>query len=214
MWVFAFAVAGYLLGSIPFAYLVGRAYGVDLRRQGTRNVGSSNVAYLVGRGPAAIAVIGDIGKGVAAVVLAWVFQSSPAGAAAAAVGAIGGHNWSLFLGLQGGRGVATTIGTMLALTPRAMGVGIIPFAVGALTHKLPIATIIGLSLVPLVAWLLGEPAPIVIAGLVSLAFMFIRRLTAIGVWETIRRAPDRRRVIINYLIWDNPEGPGYIPPNT
>ncbi len=214
MWVVAFAVAGYLLGSIPFAYLIGRAYGVDVRRQGTRNVGGSNVAYLVGRGPAAIAVIGDIGKGVAAVGLARLLHPDPAGAAAAAVGAIAGHNWSLFLGLQGGRGVATTIGTMLALTPRAMGVGFIPFAVGALTRKLPIATIIGLALVPLTAWLLGEPVPTVIAGLVSLIFMFVRRLTAIGVWETIRQTPDKRRVILNFLIWDNPEGPGYIPPNT
>lgn len=212
MWTVFFAVAGYLLGSIPFSYLVGRLYGVDLRRHGTRNVGASNVAYLVGRGPAAIAAIGDIAKGVLAVGLAWALHAGPAGAAAAAVGAIAGHNWSLFLGLRGGRGVATTIGTMLALTPWAMSIALIPFALGALTRRLPIATIIGLMLLPLAAWCLGEPVPVVIAGLISLVFMFVRRLTAIGVWETIRQAPDRRRVILNFLIWDNPEGPSYTPP--
>lgn len=212
MWTLLIAIAGYLLGSIPFSYLVSRLYGVDLRRGGTRNVGASNVAYLVGRGPAAIAVIGDMAKGVIAVGLAGALGAGPVAAAAAAVGAIAGHNWPLFLGLRGGRGIATTIGTMLALTPRAMGVALIPFALGALTRRLPIATIAGLALLPLVAWFLGEPLAVVVAGLISLVFMFIRRVTGIGVGEVLREAPDRRRVLLNLLIWDNPEGSHYIPP--
>lgn len=212
MWTIFFGVAGYLLGSIPFAYLVGRLYGVDLRTQGTRNVGGSNLAYLVGRRRAALAIIGDIGKGALAVGLAWVLRFGPTEASAAAVGAIAGHNWSLFLGLQGGRGIATTIGAMLALTPRAMGLALIPFALGAFTRRLPLATIAGLALLPMAAWLLGEPVPIIVAGLVSLAFMFIRRLTGIGVRELLRNAPDRRKVFLNLLIWDNPEGPGWAPP--
>lgn len=212
MWTALLALAGYLLGSIPFAYLVGRLYGVDLRTQGTRNVGGSNLAYLVGRRRAALAIIGDIGKGALAVGLAWVLHLGPTEASAAAVGAIAGHNWSLFLRLQGGRGIATTIGAMLALTPRAMGLALIPFALGAFTRRLPLATIAGLALLPTAAWLLGEPVPIIVAGLVSLAFMFIRRLTGIGVRELLRSVPDRRRVFLNLLIWDNPEGPGWTPP--
>jgi len=212
MWMALFALAGYLLGSIPFAYLVGRLYGVDLRTQGTRNVGGSNLAYLVGRRRASIAIVGDMGKGALVVGLAWMLRFGPTEASAAAVGAIAGHNWSLFLKLQGGRGIATTIGAMLVLTPRAMGLALIPFALGAFTRKLPLATIAGLALLPVTAWFLGEPVSVIVAGLISLAFMFIRRLTGTGVRELLREASDRRRVFLNLLIWDNPEGPGWTPP--
>ena len=101
---------------------------------------------------------------------------------------------------------------MLVMAPKAMGVALIPFAVGAFTKTLALGVAVGMAILPLAAWAFGEPLPTVVACLILLAFMVIRRLTGIGVWEEIRRAEDKRRLIVNRLLYDNPQGRGYVPP--
>ena len=114
----------YLLGAVPFGMLAGRlAGGIDLRQHGSRRTGATNTLRTLGLGWAAAVFVLDIAKGAAAVLLAReLYQAGPPGspewvAAAAGVAAVIGHNWSLFIGFGGGRGVATSAGGMLVISP-------------------------------------------------------------------------------------------------
>jgi glycerol-3-phosphate acyltransferase PlsY len=120
---------GYLIGAIPFGVLVGRlAGGIDLRQHGSRRTGTTNALRTLGLGWAAAVFVLDVAKGAVAVLLAQIlYQSGPAGsgewvAAAAGVAAVIGHNWSVFIGLRGGRGVATSAGGLLVMSPWTLAV--------------------------------------------------------------------------------------------
>ncbi len=117
---------GYFLGSIPFSYLAGRLRGVDIREHGSGNLGASNTYRVLGPACAIPVLVLDIGKGAAGVLLAgWLSTriglepAEPAAwcRSAAALGAILGHIWTVFLRFRGGKGVATAGGAFLALTP-------------------------------------------------------------------------------------------------
>jgi len=205
-------IGAYLLGSVSFAYLIGRLRGVDIRKVGTRNVGGSNVWHTVGHLEGVVAAIADIGKGAVAVWAAKALGCGEWTVALTGVAVVAGHNWPVFLGFQGGRGIGASLGAMLVMTPKAMGVALIPFAVGEFTKTLALGVAIGMAILPIAAWAFGEPLPTIVACLILLAFMIIRRLTGIGVWEEIRRAEDKRRLIVNRLLYDNPQGRGYVPP--
>jgi glycerol-3-phosphate acyltransferase PlsY len=112
--------AGYLLGSIPFAFLLARRGGVDLRQSGSRNVGASNVLRTRGV-RAAVAALGlDGAKGSAAVLLAQIVSGQQGAAAmAAGVASIVGHIYPPWLNFRGGKGVATAAGVFLVLAPAA-----------------------------------------------------------------------------------------------
>lgn len=116
--------AGYLLGAIPIGLIVGRIVGdVDPRDHGSRRTGATNVTRALGMRWGAVVLLLDIGKGLAAVLLArLLFEGDDAEWVAAAAGfaAVIGHNWSVFIGFAGGRGVATTGGGLLALAPLAV----------------------------------------------------------------------------------------------
>src|ERR1700744_2412249 len=111
-------VGGYLIGSIPFGVLITRAARVgDLRQVGSGNIGATNVLRTGRRDLALITLIGDGGKGAAAVLLAqWLLGSSTVNAPAIAGGAaFVGHLFPVWLGFRGGKGVATFLGTMIAI---------------------------------------------------------------------------------------------------
>lgn len=120
----ALALISYLIGAIPFGVLAGRlAGGVDLRSQGSRRTGATNALRTLGWRWAAVVLLLDVGKGVAAVLLARaLYLAGPAGSpewvqATAGVAAVVGHNWSPFIGFSGGRGVATSAGGMAIISP-------------------------------------------------------------------------------------------------
>ena len=115
------AVLGYLLGAIPFGLIIGRlTKGIDLREYGSHRTGATNALRTLGRPAAAAVFLLDVAKGVAAVLLArLLFAGDPLvewAAALAGVAAIVGHNWSLFIGFTGGRGVATSAGALGAMS--------------------------------------------------------------------------------------------------
>lgn len=112
------AVVGYLLGSIPFAYLVAHLWsGLDIRRVGSQNVGTTNVLKQVGRIPALLTALGDSGKGMAAVVVGRLILAENSFAPLIAlVFAVIGHNWSLWLHFEGGGGLATSIGGLVDIS--------------------------------------------------------------------------------------------------
>jgi glycerol-3-phosphate acyltransferase PlsY len=147
------ALAGYLLGSIPFGVLAGRFFGQrDPRAFGSGKTGATNVLRTLGPGPAAFVVVGDVLKGMAAVLLArLVFfggDSNPnAQATAEALAgfcAILGHNYSIFIGFKGGRGVLTGAGAMVIMTPFTTLIGffcaVIPIAI---TRYVSLGSILG-----------------------------------------------------------------------
>ena len=116
------AALGYLLGAIPFGLIIGRlSKGIDLREYGSHRTGATNALRTLGVPAAAAVFILDVGKGVAAVLLArLLFAGDPMvewAAAVAGVAAIVGHNWSVFIGFTGGRGVATSAGALGAMSP-------------------------------------------------------------------------------------------------
>lgn len=110
------AIAAYLLGSVPFGLVMARAFGLgDLRQIGSGNIGATNVLRTGNKLAALLTLIGDAGKGAAAVLLArWLIGEGAAGIAA--LFAMLGHLYSIFLGFKGGKGVATFLGTLLALS--------------------------------------------------------------------------------------------------
>jgi glycerol-3-phosphate acyltransferase PlsY len=106
---------GYLLGSIPFAYIVTQAFGLgDIRQVGSGNVGTTNVLRTGNKLAAALTLIGDVGKGVVAVLIAKQFGEWPA--MAAALGAFTGHIFPVWLNFRGGKGLATCLGIVAALS--------------------------------------------------------------------------------------------------
>jgi glycerol-3-phosphate acyltransferase PlsY len=122
----AIAVAiGYLLGAIPFGLIIGRVTrGIDIREYGSHRTGATNALRTLGARAAAYVFILDLAKGVTAVLLArTLFGADPLvewAAAAAGLAAVVGHNWSVFIGFTGGRGVATSTGALGALAPLAL----------------------------------------------------------------------------------------------
>ena len=112
------ALAAYLMGSVPTAYIAGRlARGIDIRTVGSRNVGALNTLHQVGPAAAIAVLAGDTLKGSAAVLLAMAIGNSHWAPAVAAIGVVAGHNWPLFLGFRGGKGAATVLGVSLAVLP-------------------------------------------------------------------------------------------------
>lgn len=112
-------VLAYLLGSIPFAYLYGRIFcGQDLRKVGSGNIGATNLYRMAGLGPAVFVYFLDFSKGLVPVLLARrFFGADSPGVILSGLGAIAGHNWTIFLKFRGGKGVATSSGVLCGLLP-------------------------------------------------------------------------------------------------
>jgi acyl phosphate:glycerol-3-phosphate acyltransferase len=112
-------IIAFILGSIPFGIIIAKAKGVDLKKVGSRNIGATNVLRSLGRWPAALTLLGDILKGTIAVAIGKYFGMGPLNEGLIGISAILGHNFSIFLGGKGGKGVATSLGVLLIYTPKA-----------------------------------------------------------------------------------------------
>lgn len=134
---------GYLLGSIPFAYVVTQAFGLgDIRQVGSGNVGTTNVLRTGNKLATVLTLIGDVGKGVVAVLIAKQFGETPA--MAAALGAFTGHIFPVWLNFKGGKGIATCLGILAALTwpvaLLALGTWIAALAIGRISSLAALVT--------------------------------------------------------------------------
>jgi glycerol-3-phosphate acyltransferase PlsY len=112
-------ISCYLLGSIPFGYIVGKLFKkVDIRELGSGNIGATNVFRILGPSLASLVLIGDIGKGILSIYLVqYLGIDNLLILTIAGLAVICGHDWSLFLGFKGGKGIATTFGVVFALNP-------------------------------------------------------------------------------------------------
>lgn len=126
----ASAIAGYFIGCLSFGYISGMIFKrKDIRKYGSGNAGTANMARNFGWKLGALTLIGDAFKGVLACFVGWLIAGGEFGAYIAAIAVIAGHNWPVFLKFKGGKGIATTLGVMLALAP---WVGLGAFAVAAI----------------------------------------------------------------------------------
>ncbi len=111
-------VLSFILGSIPFGIIIAKVKGIDLKRVGSGNIGATNVFRSIGTLPAVLTLLGDILKGTLAVSTGRYFGVGPLYEGLIGISAILGHNFSLFLGFKGGKGVATSLGVLVIYTPR------------------------------------------------------------------------------------------------
>ncbi len=165
--------ASYLLGAVPFGLLVVRALsGRDITREGSGNIGASNVFRVAGPVPGVLALLLDLAKGVLPVVVAQCLGLAPAWQITAGIAAIAGHNWSIFLRGRGGRGVASSFGVLLALSPPAGVLGAaVWIVVVAATRYASLASLCGVTSVPIVMLLRREPLEHVLFGLAALVMV-------------------------------------------
>jgi glycerol-3-phosphate acyltransferase PlsY len=169
-------LAGYLLGSIPSSYLVARWFGrVDLRQQGSKNLGATNLYRTLGWRYAVPAGAFDVAKGMLPVVAfaprAGSGQWVPL---ALGVSAMVGHVFSVFVGFRGGKGVATAAGAVLGLAPLPLGVSAVVWSVLVwLTGYVSVASMSGAVAFPVAVWLLQPDDRYVILGGVVLAAFIV-----------------------------------------
>jgi glycerol-3-phosphate acyltransferase PlsY len=150
-------IIGYLLGSIPFGLLLTRLIGIDIRKVGSGNIGTTNVLRTGNKGLAAATLLLDGGKGAAAVLLAQSFAGAEAGVLAGMAAFIG-HCFPVWLGFKGGKGVATLLGVALAAVPLAGVAALLAWLGGALATRFSsVGGMLSAVAAPLAAWALGAP---------------------------------------------------------
>lgn len=181
----------YLLGSIPFGLLVARWWAkVDVRQHGSGNIGMTNVLRTTGWFCALITLIGDMGKGIAAVLLARYFGFDPTLTLVAGIFAVIGHNWPIFLGFKGGKGVATIAGVLVAYQPIAAAI-LVAIWLGVLLiwKYISLASIVVAFCLPIVLIGLRAQAIEVVLAVVVAALTIIRHRSNI---ERLRQGTEYR----------------------
>jgi glycerol-3-phosphate acyltransferase PlsY len=156
---------GYLAGSVPFAYLLARRAGIDVRKAGSGNVGAANVLRTTGawRGVAVMAL--DVAKGAAAVLITYLAAGGATLAALTGAAAIVGHIYPVWLKFHGGKGVAVAAGVFSVLSPIATAVAAALFLVVVwLTRYISLGSIAATIALPPAAWLSGAPKGVVAAA--------------------------------------------------
>ena len=194
-WIVAISIA-YLLGSIPFGYLLVRIFRKeDIREQGSGNIGATNVARSGAKGLGAATLLLDLGKAYAGVMIAAQVAGraglGPVGTydveVAAAVAAVIGHVFPVWLGFRGGKGVASALGVFLALNwPSAVAILLVFVVIFALTRYVSLASIVGSASFPLFGFhFVTLRTPMVVFG-----FLFIPLLVLVKHHGNIRRLLD------------------------
>jgi acyl phosphate:glycerol-3-phosphate acyltransferase len=172
---------GYLAGSVPFAFLLARRRGVDVRVAGSGNVGAANVMRTTGMGRAVAVMALDVAKGAAAVLAVQLAAGGASLAALTGAAAIVGHIYPVWLRFHGGKGVAVAAGVFSVLTPMATGVAASLFLVTVwLTRYVSLGSIAATVALPPVAWWSGAPPAVVIAAAVSGVLILFRHRANLG----------------------------------
>ena len=194
-WSLAAAFIGYLLGSLPFGYVVARAHGVNIFKEGSGNPGATNVKRVLGekfgvkgRRAGNLVFVLDAVKGAAAA--AWPalpFLHAPEARLLGLIGVIAavlGHSYSIFTKFKGGKGVATAAGGLVVLMPVSCLIGaLVWLATFALTRYVSLGSVLAAVAVPAASWLRGNPLPF---NLVA---------TLLGLFVIVRHRENIRRLI-------------------
>lgn len=181
---------GYLLGSIPSAYIMSRIRkSIDIREFGVGNMGAANVIRHIGIWEGIVVGITDIAKGAAAILIAQAVGVSQAWVLGAGFSALLGHNFPVFAGFRGGKGSATILGIFLILAPKEIGIvlGImaIPFSI---TRNFAFSITVGFIFLPLVIWLFVGSMMLTLYSLAIIIFIGLRSVpNARQVWPKVTK---------------------------
>ncbi len=206
-------LAAYLIGSISFPWLIGRAYGVDLHTAGSRKLGGSNLAKTVGAPQGAAGGVLDGAKAFAAILVTRAFGFTADIQLLAGLAAVVGQMWPVFHRFDGGRANATGWGFALVADPVAaliMGSPLyLALAANGIvrprpTRLLPIASLLSFAIFPAVIWEQDGLTPTVAAGLALLVLIVVRRLTA-GIRDDLDTGAPLARVLANRFLFDRSE---------
>ena len=167
------AATAYLLGSIPFAFLLARRRGIDLRRAGSGNVGASNVLRTSGVSLAVLAMALDGLKGTLAVLIAERVSAVPAAPVAAGLASVLGHVYPVWLRFHGGKGVATAAGVFTLLAPAALTAAAAVFAIAVVASRVvSVGSVSAAVTLPIATALMDAPR-LVVAGAVLAAAIIV-----------------------------------------
>jgi acyl phosphate:glycerol-3-phosphate acyltransferase len=200
-------VAGYLLGSVPISYLVGRRRGIDLRKQGTGQVGGGNLWRLASRRLGLLVGFFDFIKGIIMVGIARIAGLEAGQQLIIGLAVIVGHNWPVFLRFHGGRGIATLLGLAVILPivndispwPSFIAMGF-TLVMMLIYHSSPLPVLISAASLPLTSWLFHAGLEVALAYLAIFVVVVVKRLTAQPAPEKLEIT--RTRLFVNRLFFD------------
>ena len=201
-------ISAYLLGAVPSAYLVAkRLRGIDLRQYGSGNVGASNVMTAVSKQWGLAVIIFDTVKGMAPIYAAQALGLELAPQIAIGLAAIIGHNWTVFLGFNGGRGILTTLGVLLVLAPKLVLIFLAFALFLGLLRQLALGTIITITALPICSYffpsqfgITAEPLTLSLGFVAIWVVTIIRRLTAPR--APIAASLSTSELLVNRLLFD------------
>jgi len=184
----------YLVGSVPFAYLLSRRRGIDLRLVGSGNIGATNVLRTSGVRTAVLAVGLDAIKGLAAVAMARRFATGSAVPVVAGVASIVGHVYPVWLRFKGGKGVATAAGVFVMLTPVALAIASGVFVITVwITRYISVGSIVGAVTLAIVAFASDASGAIESGSAIVAAIILYRHRANIGrLWAGTERRVGQR----------------------
>lgn len=190
----AVILAAYLIGSIPFALILARRWGADLRLVGSGNLGAANVMRASGVSAGLLVAALDAGKGAASVWMAMRIGDGSGLPAAAGLAAIVGHIYPIWIRFRGGKGVATACGVFSMLTPAAVPPALALFAaIVWLTKYISLGSVVAAVVLAPIAYALGSPAPALIAASAAAAIIVFRhRSNLLRIWSGTERRVGAR----------------------
>jgi acyl phosphate:glycerol-3-phosphate acyltransferase len=181
---------GYLAGSVPFAFLLARRAGVDVRVAGSGNVGAANVLRTTGWWRGLAVMVLDVAKGAAAIAIAQFANASGALIAVSGAAAVVGHVYPVWLRFRGGKGVAVAAGVFGVLTPVATLIAAVLFMITvSVTRYISLGSIAAVLALPPVAWITGAPLGVVATAVGTGALILFRHRANI---RRLRAGTERR----------------------
>jgi glycerol-3-phosphate acyltransferase PlsY len=221
----ALIVGCYILGSLPFMYLMGRLHGVDLREYDDMHIA---LWRNVGRVQGFLGVMLDFLKGVIAVLAARAVGFDTGWVAFAGVATVAGQMWSVFMKFDGEKGNSTGVAMSSVLATKALLIAAVPMAMGFLvrtiprfrqpdqsaserfkfagppSNSLPLGMALGFAVLPLTAWWMGQPSEVIAAFAGLFVLIMVRRATA-GVSHDLRQPSGKKKMLVNRLLFDRSE---------
>lgn len=180
-------MSAYVVGSIPFGFLVGKALGVDVREVGSRNIGATNVARTCGKGWGALTLVLDAGKGFVPCFVALGERLDAWLVVAIGASAFVGHLFPVFLKFRGGKGVATALGVFVAIAPIPAAIGFGAYAiVFAATRTSSLGSLAGAVALPVATSILASETAYIVLSVALSGAVFVRHR------ENIRRLISRK----------------------
>ena len=200
-------IGAYLIGALPVSYLVAKARGIDLTKQGTKQVGGGNLWRTTSRKLGLSVGIFDFVKGMAMVSLAYSLDLDIAQQVVVGLAAVIGHNWPVFLRFHGGRGASTTLGIVIIIPslnestalPAIISICIVVIGT-VIVRSSPLPVFLAAASLPLTYWAFQDEVSVVMAFLAVFLVIAIKRMTAQPVIEEL--TISKKQLLLNRLLFD------------